>query len=302
LLLTFGLLVGHAHVGHAQESRAQDRGSVEEFRSHVQRGVELKKAGKLREALSSFEQARKIADHPKLALATGRIYEGIGDCESARAEFTQGLEDGRADEALKQKFNEAITANTECVDRGTLDVECEPPGVSLTVEGDTLACPAQVELSAGEHIIEASAPERETRRVAVTIEPAGQHHQSIELGAAWQNTAVTYTTYGALGLGGALFVGGIVSDASASSRQDELMEASSSGDVQRTRRLSQEAESAQTTTIALYTTGAIFLAGGATLWLYGDEAAALLGDDDSAASAQIQVSPDGAVLGATFRW
>jgi tetratricopeptide (TPR) repeat protein len=283
-------------------ANAQEGDSVEAFRAHIQRGVELKKAGDLREALESFEKARAIADHPKLALATGRIYEEIGDCSAARAQFSQGLEDRRTDGALQEKFDEALAANAECVDRGVLVVECEPQDAKLVVGGDTLACPAEVELTAGEYTIDVSAPDHQSRSVAVTIEPAGQHRTRVELGAAWQKTAVTYTTYGALGLGGALLVGGIVSDASASSRQDELMEASGSGDLQRTRRLADEAESAQNTTIALYSTAAVLLAGGAVLWIYGDEAEALITEDGSASSAQLQLKPDGAVLEATFRW
>jgi hypothetical protein len=292
LLLTLGPLV----------STAQDEESVETFRSHVQRGVELKKDGKLRDALASFQKAREIADHPKLALATGRIHEQIGDCGAARAEFDQGREDPRSDEDLKQKFDEAIAANTECVDRGVLTVECDPQGASLSVGGDTVVCPAEIELPAGEHTIEASAPERQSRSVAVTVEPAGQHHQTIELGVPWQKPAVTYVTYGALGLGGAFLVGGILSDASASSRQDDMLQASERGDVQATRRLADEAESAQVTTVVLYSAAAVFLAGGAALWVYGPEAEAFLTEDDAPASAQLHVRPDGAVLEATFRW
>lgn len=288
----------------AQTNGDEQDGSVVEFREHVAQGAKLRKAGEFRQALERFQKARQIADHPKLGYAVGRLHEKIGDCAAAKAEFEKGLDDPRTSSKLETRLKEAISTNAECVDRGELVVECRPADaeVTLTVGEETRACPASFELTAGQHTLRASAPELATRTVEVTVEPAGQHRQQIELGEPWQRTAVTYTKYGALGLGGVLFVGGIISDASAGSRQGELAQASSDGDVQRANRLAEEADSAQTRTIALYSVGTLLLAGGAALWFYDSEAEALLMGDNKGPSAHINVTADGASVGATFRW
>lgn len=288
--------------------QAQSGGDVETFREHVKRGAELRKAGDHRQALEEFDKARAIADHPKLGYAVGLIYEELGDCAQARAEFEQSLADGRADGGLEDKLNEALEENRQsCVDRGTLVVECIPADAQLSVDGEPTACTSQVELTAGEHTLDASAPDRKSTRVVVTVEPGGEHRQTVELGRAWEGPAVTYTKYGAIGLGGALLLGGIFSDAGASSRQSELAEASEQGDVARAERLSDEADSAQTRTVVLYSLGTLFIAGGAALWFYDAEAEALLvGEDATGTQAGLSVGgslqKDGAMLEATFQW
>lgn len=281
---------------------AQSDGGLEKFTAHVKRGAQLRKDGKPREALAEFEKARAIADHPKLAFAIGRIYEDIGDCGAARQSFERGLEDERSRGALAAKFEEALEQNRQCTDRGVLTVHCEPTNARLLIDGEPTPCPAEVELSAGEHTLEASAPDSETRTQTIRVEPAGQHHETIELGEPWQRTTVTYAKYGALGVGGALLVGGIISDASASSRQDELAEATRQGDVARANRLADEADSAQTRTVVLYSLGALFVAGGAALWAYDAEAEALLAGDDSTPAASVEIRGDGASIWATFHW
>ncbi|MFW6057518.1 MAG: hypothetical protein ACOC9W_01570 [Persicimonas sp.] len=287
---------------------AQSGGDVETFREHVKRGAELRKSGEHRQALEEFDKARAIADHPKLGYAVGRIYEDLGDCAQARAEFEQSLADGRAKAGLEDKLNEALEENQHsCVDRGSLTVECIPEDARLRVDGESAACTSEVELTAGEHTLEASAPERKSKRVVVTVEPGGEHRQTVELGSAWEGPAVTYTKYGAVGLGGALLLGAIFSDAGASSRQDELAEASEQGDIDRAERLSDEADSAQTRTVVLYSLGTLFVAGGAALWIYDAEAEALLvGEDATDTQAGISVGgslqTDGAMLEATFQW
>lgn len=286
---------------------AEDSASLEKFRAHVQQAVEYKTAGELRAAIAEFEKARAIADHPKFALAVGRLHEEIGDCAAAKSEFQRGLNDKRSGEELVEKIKEELGANATCVDQGELAVECDPQGATVTAGDQSASCPANLSLPAGEHAVRVSAPGRVTRTMTVKVEPAGQHQERVELGRTWQKPAVTYTKYGAIGLGGALILGGIISDASAGSRQDELAAASSAGDVSRANALAAEADSAQGRTVALYTVGALFAAGGTALWIYDAEVEEWLGGKGDTASndasgAQMGVSTNGASIWGTLRW
>lgn len=308
VMMAAGPNLAHAQGGEESASTSSSEaaskgGTIEQFKEHVKKAAQFQKNDQPRAALAEFEAARKIADHPKLAYAVGRIYETLGDCAAARAEFDKGLADQRTRGGLQQKLSEALAQNDACVDRGVLMVECEPQAATLYVDGDKVLCPAELEVAAGEHTLRAEAAGRQTQTATVQVEPAGRVRQGFKLGTPWQKTAVTYTKYGAVGLGGALIIGGVFSDISASSRQDELAQASQSGDLQRTNQLADQADSAQTRTIVLYSLGAVLAAGGAALWVYDSEAESwLAGGQDEPVSAQISAGPDGARVSATLRW
>jgi hypothetical protein len=285
---------------------AQEGAELEAFKEHVQRGAELRDSGELHAALEEFQQARAIADHPRFARVIGRIHEELGDCSAARREFEAGLADERADQTHKERLTQALEENDACVDRGALTVECSPANVTLAVGDDEFGCPVDLELEAGQTTLVASAPEHEDQEVVVDVEPGAQHHQQITLDqpVAQEVSPVTYAKFGALGLGGALILGGVLSDASATTRQDELAEASRQGDLSAANQLADEADSARTRTIALYSVGSVLAIGGAALWYFDDEAEAWLRDmtTESNTGAHISVGADGASVGATFRW
>ncbi len=296
-------LAASPRLAHAQQPGSQQAGpqqaKLQEFAAHVKKAVQLKKKGQLRAALTEFQAARKIADHPKLAYAVGRIYEQIGDCATARAQYQAGIADGRGGDALQQKLNQALQANAQCADRGTLAVRCQPAGAKLFVDDKPAACPAKLEVGAGEHSLRAEAADRTPQTATVTVTPGGQVSREFVLGTPWQKTAVNYGKYGALGVGGALLLGGIWSDLSTTSLQDEMARASRNGNVARTNELSAEADSAHTRTGILYGLGAIFAAGGVALWIYQVETTK---DDGSTVQAAVNAGPDGASVSATVHW
>ncbi len=308
------LLVGIAVVVWALPALAgggDQTSKVETFRQHVAEGAKLRKAKKYRQALEHFDEARAIADHPKLMWVTAQLHAQIGDCPGAREDFEQALDDKRTSSKLHAKLEEALEANKQCQSRGTIVVECTPAEVQLRVGERQMACGEEVELEAGTHTLVASADGHSDAEVEVSVEPGGEHTRPIELAEAAPGAKpvaqvpawMTYTAYGGMGVGSTLLLAGIISDAAATGRQEDLHQAHMQGQLDRTNRLVQEAESAQTRTAVLYTSGVLLATAGGLLWIYDEEAAHwLVGEEDARVQPEVSVGADGASLGATIRW
>jgi tetratricopeptide (TPR) repeat protein len=296
----------------ASAAGGDEADKVETFRQHVARGAKLRKQQQHRQALEHFEKARAIADHPKLMFVTGELHEAIGDCAAARADYEQARSDKRASEALRAKLEEALANNKECESRGQLALDCSPADAQVRLGERDLLCGDLVELKAGSHTLIASAPGHRELQVEVQVEPGSQERHEVHLTELSPRKAkavaavpdwLTYSAYGGMGLGATLLVAGLASDASATSRQEELHQAHSRGEFERTNQLVSEAESARTRTAVLYTSGAIVAAAGGLLWVYDEEVAGwVAGDGVAAVQPQVSVGSDGASVGATIRW
>ena len=292
---------------------ADERAPAERFKEHVARGASLRRQGNLRLALIEFEKARTIADHPKLMLVSGRLHERLGDCGGARAIFAEALEERRASRALRSKIEEALGHNDECVDHGTLVVECSPPSVALEVDQKPLECGQSLDLPPGKYTLAASASGYHSQKIELVVEAGQLQHQRLALSKKQPQRPVstdvstppwvTYSAWGTLGAGATLMLAGMISDAGATARQRQLDDASSRGDYQRVDALVDQAHSAQTRTAVLYTSGAVLVAAGGALWAFDHEVARwLLEPTDQPVQAQIVVSEQTTGVRATLRW
>ncbi len=286
----------------------QATGRVAAFRDHVARGAKLRADKEYRQALAEFQKARALADHPKLMYVTGRLRERIGDCAGARDDFQAARDDARTDDALRQRIERALQANRQCVSHGTLVVHCQPAGARLRVDERAVQCGATVDLTPGSHKILASAPGYRDLQMSVNIEPGKLLETDAALtrqapapvaDAGHAPTWLTYGAYGAMGAGAALLTAGIISDATATGRQQDLAQASAQGDLAWSRRLIREAQGAQTRTATLYISGAVLAGAGVALWAYDDEVARWLDVD---VHPEVQLGAQQATIGATVRW
>ena len=309
-LVVCALIVGSTASVFAAEG--DEAGKVESFRSHVAQGAKLRKQQEHRQALAHFDKARAIADHPKLMLVTAELREAIGDCSGARAIYQQALDDKRVSQKLRVRLEEGLAHNEECKPRGAVVVACEPANLQLQTGEREIACGQEITIEAGSHTLLASAQGYRDLEVQINVEPGGKYSHEVALTKLppqkpEEITVVpkwmSYTAYGSVGAGAALLVAGFASDLSAAGRQEELQQAHAAGEVARANRLVEEAEASQTRTAVMYTSGAILAAAGGLLWIYDEEAANWLADDQrSAVQPQVSVGPEGASVGATIRW
>jgi len=241
---------------------------LEEFERHVARGAELYKTEKYHEALEQFRQARNIVDHPKLSYKIGRTLEQLDRCAKARSAYQRYLDYEDLAEDGRDNANERLEGLENCEPSGHLELRCQPESARVTIGRQTFDCPVSVDLEAGSYRAEIAADGHPSRQVDIDIEPDGTHRRSVDLTAAgspagWR----TYAKWSGVGLGSALFIGGLVSDISAIARHDRIADAAARGESARLQELDREARSAKTRTVVLYTSGAILAAGGATLFL-----------------------------------
>lgn len=303
-------LTGWASPGAAQ-SGDPATGKVETFREHVARGAKLRKEEKHRQALEHFDAARKIADHPKLMYVTGQLREAIGDCPGARDDYLRAGDDKRASAKLADKLEQSLENNKLCKSWGQLTLDCEPANAGARAGKTELSCGQPIKIEAGKHTLVASAPGYRDLQMTVTIEPGSDLAHELTLTEIPPGETprvevprwMTYSAYAGMGTGAALIFAGVISDAGAPSRQEDLHQAHTQGQSARTNRLVDEAESARTRTALLYTSGVLLAAGGTLLWVYDEEAALWIGGNQEASvQPEVSVSADGASLGATIRW
>jgi hypothetical protein len=283
-ILAFGLWPGAVNGAEPTDEE------VRHFKALVKEGSKLREAGESREALAKLEEALDIVDHPKLAFTVGQLHQEIGACEQAKQVYTDVLARPRLPDSLRVEVVEQLKAVDACESFGTLSLTCTPAHATVQMGSEPLGCPARYEVRPGKFEVIVSAPEYVDEEVSGSIEAGELVERRVQLrqggdgaGAEVEVDAaptpwLKYGAYGSMGVGAALLAGGIASDYTARSRAEELVEANRDGDRDRAQALKGEGESAEVRTLVLYSAGAVFIAGGVTLWAVeasgeGDDAA-----------------------------
>ena len=230
LALCAVLVVGFTLNTTAVEAQEPTKEELQEFRSHLEEGGELLKAEKYEQAIDELERARAIVDHPKISLSIANAYRKSDQCKEAREEYDALSKRGDIDDEMSSKIASGISKLEACKarqDSKMAEVEPEPD----------------------------PEPEPQLDQATTDVEPTGD--------PGW----VSYVSWGAIGLGAGLAVGGVVNDFGSLSRTEELAEAQSAGDTERIAALEDEASRATTRSAILYTSGAVLLTTGVVLKL-----------------------------------
>lgn len=251
---------------------------VEEFERHVAAGAKLYKKKKYHEALAEFRQARNIVDHPKLSYKIGRTLEQLNRCAKARSAYRRYLDYEDLADDDRKNAKERLDGLEDCKPSGHLELACVPESARVTIGQQTFDCPVSVDLEAGTYRARVAADGHPSRRLEIDVPPGKTREKTVDLTGGRTSTSWRpYAKWGGLGLGSALLIGGLVSDISAITRHDRIADAATRGDSSRLQELDEQARSAKTRTIVLYTSGALLAAGGTALFfLDGSETSASL--------------------------
>ncbi len=283
-------LIALVMLGAGQGQARADAPSKEDLRTFkklVKEGSQLREQGKPFEAIATFEQAREYLDHPKLVFGIGKLKEETGDCEAARDLYTEALGREKLADDLRVEVVDQLKTSKTCTPFGTLVIECAPDGASVEMGRHEFSCPATKRIKPGEYQAVVRAPEYREATVSLEVTPGVRLEHVVELEPAGPDDVAAgqqvetpseppaadggppwmrYTAWGSLGVGAGLLGAGLISDYGAQSRQEEFLSANEAGDRARAGQLEQEADSAQTRTIVLYSAGAALAVGGVVLW------------------------------------
>ena len=279
---------------------------LEQFEQHVASGAKLYKAEKYHQALQEFRQARKIVDHPKLSYKIGRTLEQLNRCAKARSAYERYLDYEDLADADRKAAQKRLDELDNCKPLGRLEVACVPDNARVEIGQQTFDCPAGIDLEAGSYTVGVSADGHPSTRVQVDVEPEQTTKETVDLTqTATPTDWKSYTKWGAVGVGGALFLGGLITDISAISRHDRIADAVERDATARLEELDAEARAAKTRAIVLYTTGALVAGTGVVLFAIDSSpengsAALLPGRDNDPHRAGLRIGPTH--IGAFFRF
>ena len=186
------LSIANVNVAHAEPSAA-DRAAAQ---SLFDEGRQLMDAGKYDEACQRFAQSQKIDAGGGTLLNLAMCHDKLGLVATAYTEYndalSQALRDGRSDR--EQLARERIDALAPTIPRVRVSFEGGPPaGLEVRLDGEPLALEAldpsapPLPMDPGVHRFSASAPDRETRSVAVTV-TAGAHVTNVVIPALAQKS------------------------------------------------------------------------------------------------------------------
>ncbi len=258
----------------AQDLPAED---LETFEHHLSQGGQSLDTGDYETAIEHLDQARQLIDHPRLSVSIASAYLAWERCSQAESEFQALLQrDDIDDEQRHQARSGLDEARQDCAETATLRVRCEPASTELRIDGEMVECPFEGEVEAGEVGINASADGFQTHSEVLIAKPHETVESSISLvteeidepPSDWLSLA----SYGALGLGSVMLLGGAVVDYRAGSRSTEIAQAQNEGNHERVLELESDASSARKLNAFLYLGGLTFVGGGLVLQLldFGD--------------------------------
>lgn len=158
--LAIGLL-GVTRVASAQTD------PLEEARVHFERAVGLFEAGDLRAALAEFERAYALSSRPSLFYNLGATHQALHEYPEAIDALRRFLAATEGPRTRQRTEAERALRDLEGL-MARVHVVCDPPTATVTLDGR----PARgdvLSVGPGRHVLEATAPQRVTQRVEVTV-------------------------------------------------------------------------------------------------------------------------------------
>jgi hypothetical protein len=270
----------------------------------VEAGTTAYKAGELLDAVEAFKEAFEISGDPRIGYNYGRALENAGFCGRATAQFEALAGKSTNDKKVRELAEKKVSGDLQCTPMGVVVFDCnDVQPTKLTLAGKPVSCGEPVRLLTTQATWSARATgylpkteqvvpvEGETTTVRLALEPLPPPPPPSK---PWKLVAGGATA----GLGAGLIVVGLVSDATANERSEQILDASSDGDLDRLDRLEEAGRSARTRSLILTASGATLAAvGGVLLYLH-------FTDDSGERSLTVApgVGPDSASVHARFRW
>jgi len=281
---------------------------LETFKSNLAEGTKAYNQEKFETALEKYKAARNAIDEPRITYRIALTQEKLDRCADARRTYATFLEKSEADSDLQSQRQSARdkleSLRQQCPPRGRLSVTCTPDDATVSVDDKSKSCPAEFELAPGTHEVSAEADGYESVSGSVDIREAETTNQKVVLeptpSANKPTARPAWRTYGpwiTMATGAVLLGGGVITDASAVSRGNELESARAETDTRRIRQLRDEAQAARTRTWVFYGTGLAVAAGGA-IWYVIDRPT----PEQRQQSATIRPTISPTNLGLHIRW
>jgi hypothetical protein len=179
LLISFAVLASYVpspRVAYAEEA-TDDQG-------HIQRGVELRRAGHDREALAEFEAAWALRPTPRARAQIGLAQQALGHWREAESAIDEAL--GASDDEWVARYKGALLKARSVVQNhlAWLYVESKVVGAALSLEGQparTLPLDGPLRIEAGVVRFELSAEGYVPAVRTIVVKPNDRVHEIVEL-------------------------------------------------------------------------------------------------------------------------
>lgn len=155
----------------AQPAQPAQSFAQTEARTHFQTGARHYQEGQFTQAIEEFETAFRLFPSPVILFNLAQAYRSDGRLSEAVATFRRFLES--AERITPEQRHDVETTIDEIeASRASLTFEIEPAGATLSIDGrqiGTLPLTRPLELTPGEHQVEISLANYQTRRDEVTL-------------------------------------------------------------------------------------------------------------------------------------
>lgn len=133
---------------------AQQRSDASEAARHFDRGYLLAQQGNLEAAIAEFKHAHALSPHPSVLYNLGQAYAASGRAVEAVQTLRTYLEQAGAALDAERRAQAAAIVDYQSQRIGTLELEIEPAGAELMIDGELLGkapLSGPVQLTAGPH-------------------------------------------------------------------------------------------------------------------------------------------------------
>lgn len=175
---------------------AQQRSDASEAARHFDRGYLLAQQGSLEAAIAEFKQAQALSPHPSVLYNLGQAYAASGRAVEAVQTLRKYLEQADATLDAERRAQAAAVVDYQGQRIGTLELDIEPPGAELMLDGELLGkapLSSPVQLTAGPHGLTVAHAGYTPRSVRVEIVGKSASSARVHLEPSGALTVLTVT-------------------------------------------------------------------------------------------------------------
>ncbi len=271
---------------------------LQQFEDHVRQATAAMDRGDYRGAISGWESAMELVDHPRIRIQLAMAHAKYEDCAPAHEVASNLPDHDQLDEEVQRDHQRLEALLEECPDTGEVYFECTPAELTIEVDDGDVPCGEWVELPEGDHAVSASQPGFESDSYRITVAAGQRTREPVTLESAAADATSNRALYAGMGTTalGVVFMGFAVGqEFGAAGRAEEMMQARDDADYARMEDLRDDAASSARRATVGYVVGTTFIAAGSLVMWY-----ASTGSDDTDTSAAIGVGAGTIELRLTF--